>query len=84
MSPVYSIAQIEQDPQMIAREAIVPVPDDDFGIVRMQNVVPKFLKDPGTVRSSGGAAGRDNELVYGEWLGMSAADLSRLRESRVV
>lgn len=84
ISPVYSIAQIEQDPQMLSRQAIVPVRDDDFGTVRMQNVVPRFLKDPGTVRSSGAASGRDNELVYGKWLGISAGELSRLQQSRVV
>lgn len=84
ISPVYSIAQIEQDPQMIARDAIVQVPDDDFGLVRMQNVVPKFARDPGKVRASGAALGRDNELVYGEWLGMSSDELARLREAHVI
>ena len=47
LAPIYSIDQIFEDPQMIARNAIEDVPDEDFGQVRMQGVVPRFKKRPG-------------------------------------
>ena len=78
IAPVYSARQIADDPQMLAREAIVGVPDEHFGIVRMQNVVPRFVGEPGAVRHSGGSMGQDNDEVYGGWLGLSAAERERL------
>ena len=74
IAPVYSVKQVFEDPQMQAREAIVSVPDRDFATVRMQNVVPRFVSEPGTVRHSGGAIGQDNAEIYGEWLGLSDAE----------
>ncbi len=84
LAPIYSIEQIFQDPQFAAREAIISVPDHDFGEVRMQNVVPKFTNHPGEVRHTGGAMGQDNEAVYGDLLDMSAAELAELREKKIV
>ena len=78
IAPVYSASQIDQDPQMCAREAIIGVPDEHFGTVRMQNVVPRFVQEPGAVRHSGGSMGQDNAEVYGDWLGISQAERDRL------
>lgn len=39
----------------------------------MQNVVPRFTKDPGKVRSTAGALGADNRDIFGA-LGVSEAD----------
>jgi crotonobetainyl-CoA:carnitine CoA-transferase CaiB-like acyl-CoA transferase len=84
IAPVYSMDQIAADPQMRAREAITDVPDRDFGSVRMQNVVPRFVNDPGKVRHSGGALGQDNDEVYGGWLGLSAEERARLKAAGVI
>ncbi|MGE3708173.1 MAG: CaiB/BaiF CoA transferase family protein [Hyphomicrobiaceae bacterium] len=84
LAPVYSIDQIFTDPQMIAREAIVSVPDDDFGEVRMQNVVPRFTREPGAVRSSAGRLGSDNDEIYGTWLGLSVEERERLSEEKII
>ncbi len=84
LAPIYSIDQVFEDPHMIERKAIVPVPDCDFGEVRMQNVVPRFTREPGVVRSSAGALGADNEEVFGDWLGLSPADRERLRADGVL
>ncbi|RAI00178.1 CoA transferase [Acuticoccus sediminis] len=63
LAPIYSVDMIFADPQYAAREAIVAVPDDDFGTVRMQGVVPRFSRSPCRVRRSAGALGRDTEEV---------------------
>jgi crotonobetainyl-CoA:carnitine CoA-transferase CaiB-like acyl-CoA transferase len=84
IAPVYSIDQIFEDPQMLAREAIVSVPDTDFGSVRMQNVVPRFVGNPGQVKSTAGALGEHNEAFYTERLGLSEDELQQLRAQNVV
>jgi len=84
LAPIYSIDQIFSDPQMIARDAITTVADDDFGSVRMQNVVPRFVRDTCAVRHSARGLGHDNAHVLAEWLGMTAAEQDRLRSLNVI
>jgi crotonobetainyl-CoA:carnitine CoA-transferase CaiB-like acyl-CoA transferase len=69
---------------MVAREAIVSVPDADFGSVRMQNVVPRFVSNPGAVRSTAGTLGEYNQDFYTRQMGLSEAQLQTLREKSVV
>ena len=84
IAPILSIAQIFDDPHMRAREAIVEVPDADFGSVRLHGVVPRFTRDPGEVKSSAGALGEHNHEFYVTRLGLSEAELQRLQEQAVV
>ena len=84
IAPIYSIDQVFADPQIQARDAITTVPDKDFGSVRMQNVVPRFVNDPGKVNSTGGAIGQDNAEIYGEWLALSTEEQLRLKQSGVI
>jgi crotonobetainyl-CoA:carnitine CoA-transferase CaiB-like acyl-CoA transferase len=82
--PVFDIRDIVNDPQYIARESIVSVPDEDFGSVRMQGVVPKFGRTPGEVRHAGRSLGADNRDVYMNELGLSEADLEALHAEGVI
>jgi crotonobetainyl-CoA:carnitine CoA-transferase CaiB-like acyl-CoA transferase len=81
--PVFDISDIMADPHYRARENIVSVPDADFGVVRMQNVVPRFSRTPGRVRHSGGDLGFDNAEVL-EDLGISPDEQRRLAAARVI
>jgi len=81
---VYDIRDIFKDPHYAARENLVEVADPDFGRVRMQGVVPRFLRTPGTVRRSGGQIGEDNDAIYKGELGLSEADLAELRTEKVI
>ncbi len=83
IAPVYSARQLFEDPQFIAREAITRVPDADFGSVRMQNVVPRFVQEPGHVHATAGALGQHNEQIYSA-LGLSSGEMARLRETAVI
>ena len=58
IAPIYSVEQIFNDPQYQARDAIVSVDDEDFGSVRIQNVVPKFNENPGKIRWTAKKLGR--------------------------
>jgi crotonobetainyl-CoA:carnitine CoA-transferase CaiB-like acyl-CoA transferase len=82
-SPIYDIAEVFNDPQFKAREAIVSVPDSELGSLRMQGVVPRFSETPGRVRTAGPAIGEHNEEVYGG-LGLSAAEIAALRDRKVI
>jgi crotonobetainyl-CoA:carnitine CoA-transferase CaiB-like acyl-CoA transferase len=82
-SPIYDAADVFADPQFIAREAIVRVPDTELGEVRMQCVVPRFSETPGAVHRAGPALGEHNEEVY-RALGLGAEDLARLRAQGVI
>jgi crotonobetainyl-CoA:carnitine CoA-transferase CaiB-like acyl-CoA transferase len=82
--PVMNIADIFADPQYIARENIVEVPDPDFGSVRMQGVVPRFSRTPGTIRHPGLTPGAHNGEVYSSLLGLDLDDLERLSGAGII
>jgi crotonobetainyl-CoA:carnitine CoA-transferase CaiB-like acyl-CoA transferase len=83
IAPVLSSADIANDPQFRARNAIVQVPDEDFGSIGMPCVVPRFPQSPTEIRHSAGEVGEANQRTYRK-LGYSDADLVRLRDSGVI
>jgi crotonobetainyl-CoA:carnitine CoA-transferase CaiB-like acyl-CoA transferase len=83
-SRVNSIADLFADPHVAARENLIAVPDGQGATLRMVNVLPKLSRTPGSVRHAGRALGADNEAVYGRLLGLSAAELQRLRERAII
>ena len=84
LAPIYSAQQIVEDPQVKARGFLRNVPDRDFGSVRLQDVVPRFLNDPGAIHSTGGDVGEHNAEVYRDLLGLSDAEQAQLHEERVI
>jgi crotonobetainyl-CoA:carnitine CoA-transferase CaiB-like acyl-CoA transferase len=82
-SAINDIADAMADPHLVAREAIVAVPDAELGAVRMQNVVPRFSATPGAVRSTGPRLGEHNDAVWRE-AGFSAAQIALMRERGVI
>ncbi len=83
-SKVFDVDDILADPIFQERESIVTVPDRDLGEVRMQGVVPTYVGDAGTVWRTGPQLGEDNDLVYGEWLGLDPDERTRLHRAGVV
>ena len=84
IAPIYTIADCFTDPQFIARDTIATVEHPDLGPVRMQNVVPRLSRTPGSIRRLGGALGECNEEIYVQELGHAPADLERWQEEGVV
>ena len=82
-SPIYDASDVFTDPQFVAREAIVRVPDGELGEVRMQCVVPRFSETPGAVHRAGPALGEHNDEVY-RALGLAADEIDRLRAAGVI
>jgi crotonobetainyl-CoA:carnitine CoA-transferase CaiB-like acyl-CoA transferase len=84
IAPVYSIADIFEDPHYQARDAITEFDDPRLGKLRFQNVVPRLDKTPGGIDHLGPELGEHNERVYREELGLSAEELAALEEEKIV
>ncbi|WP_433359646.1 CaiB/BaiF CoA transferase family protein [Streptosporangium sp. CA-115845] len=84
VAPIYDIRDVFADPQYQALDSITTVEDPDFGPIRMQNVLFRLSQTPGSIRWTGPALGTHNDEVYGERLGMSAGELSELRDQGVI
>lgn len=83
IGPIHSIEQIFGDAQMQARGAIAEVPDDDFGTVRMQNVVPRLTRNPGRVRWAAKDLGADTDAILTD-LGFDAQAIDTLRANGII
>ncbi|EGD58328.1 succinyl-CoA:(R)-citramalate CoA-transferase [Novosphingobium nitrogenifigens DSM 19370] len=82
---VYRAPDMLEDPHFAAREAIVTVPTERFGDLRMQGTFPKFSVTPGSVRRPAPARpGQDNAQVLGELLGLGAQELAELEKAGVI
>ena len=83
--PIYTIAEIFEDPQYRAREMLVEHVDPEFGPYIGPGIVPKFSDTPGEVQWSGTwEEGSHNEEIYCGLLGLSDAELGALHEDGVV
>ena len=83
-SLLYNVADIFQEPQYHARQAILPVLDSRVGSLKVPGVVAKLSRTPGCVESLGPALGAHNEEIYQGRLGLSAEQLDALREQGVL
>ena len=83
-APVYDAPQLLADEHIQARGSFVKIDDPDFGPTTVQAPVVQMSETPGTIEHLGRALGADNDAVYSELLGLSAARLAELRETGVI
>ena len=83
-SPIYSIADIFEDPQYAARGTLMDLDDPVLGPVRMQAPVARLSTTPARVPRPAPEVGEHNAEVYRELLGLDAAELSRLAAEGVI
>jgi crotonobetainyl-CoA:carnitine CoA-transferase CaiB-like acyl-CoA transferase len=81
IAPVYDVADLMADPQIVARDAITQVDDPDLGPLRMQNLLFRMSATPGAIRFTGRPLGADTDAILGDELGL---DVARLRERGIV
>ncbi len=75
-TPINDVKMVMEDPQIVARESVVSVDDQELGgPVRMQNVVGKFSRTPGAVRHAGPRLGQHNREILIERLGFSEEEV---------
>jgi formyl-CoA transferase len=83
--PIYTIADIFEDPQFKARDMLLKHVDPEFGDYIGPGIVPKFSGTPCEVRwSATWEEGSHNRDVYGGLLGLSDAELAQLGDEGVV
>lgn len=68
---VYDMRDIFTDPHFAARNNIAAVPDEELGVIRMQNLAPRLSRTPGRIRHAGSRLGEHTDEVIAEWLGES-------------
>lgn len=83
-APVNSIRDIVDDPHIKSRQTLKTLRDKDLDEIPVPNVVPRLSRSPGRVESLGPRLGADNDLIYGEWLGLSEEELVELAERGVI
>jgi formyl-CoA transferase len=83
--PVYTIADIFEDPQYRARDLLVEMADPELGAIVAPGVVPRLSATPGELRWTGPwALGRHNMEIYGGLLGLADGELRSLAEEGVI
>jgi formyl-CoA transferase len=83
--PIYTIADIFEDPQFRARDMLVEHECAEIGKFVGPGIVPKFSETPGAVRwSAPWEEGSHNRDVYGGLLGLSEEQLGELRAAGIV
>ena len=80
---VYEVEEMVRDPQLNHRRMIVDVEHPKHGRVRQVGVAIKLSETPGAIRSAAPLPSEHTENVLKD-LGLSAADIGRLREKGVI
>jgi CoA:oxalate CoA-transferase len=83
-SPVYTVDQLLDHPQLRAREMIVTLAHAQLGAVKVPGVPVKLSDTPGAVRRLGPELGEHNAEIYEGLLGLDAAEVARLRASAII
>jgi crotonobetainyl-CoA:carnitine CoA-transferase CaiB-like acyl-CoA transferase len=82
-APIMSMADIFADPHYRARGTIMDVPSD-IGPLPQPTVVPRLSGTPGRVTHAGPPLGHHTNEVLTDVLGLSEAEIAKLRADRVI
>ena len=83
-APVRDIEEVMNDPHMHERGRLETVDHYDYGPVVLPNSPLRFHGAEKVPTRVNPKVGEHNEAVYGEWLGLSSAELTRLKETGVI
>jgi crotonobetainyl-CoA:carnitine CoA-transferase CaiB-like acyl-CoA transferase len=79
-----SIADIFEDEHFRARGNLAGVEEDGLGTVVVPNVVPTLSETPGRITNLGPRLGNATDEVMRELLELPAAEITRLRQQRII
>jgi crotonobetainyl-CoA:carnitine CoA-transferase CaiB-like acyl-CoA transferase len=83
-SPVYTVDQLLEHPQLRARDMIVRLAHATLGSVSVPGVAVKLSDTPGAVRRLGPDLGEHNAEIYETLLGLDREAVERLRAAEVI
>jgi crotonobetainyl-CoA:carnitine CoA-transferase CaiB-like acyl-CoA transferase len=81
--PILTYDQVFADPQVVHRDMVVVVDHPTAGPSRVLGIPIKLSGTPGSIRRPAPTLGQHTDEVLGE-LGLTAAEIARLRAERVV
>lgn len=82
---IYRAPEMLEDPHFAARGALVDVPTERWGPVKMQNAFPFLSETPSSVRTPAPTrVGEHNDEVYGGLLGMGAIEIAALKAKAAI
>lgn len=81
---IQSVGEVCEDPQVLARDMVVPIEHPKAGPLRVTGVPIKLSDTPGAVVLPPPLLGEHNREVLEEWLHMSASDVEQLRQGGAV
>jgi CoA:oxalate CoA-transferase len=82
--PLNDIAQAAAQPQVRAREMLVPVRHPKIGELPLPNTPVKLSRTPGGIKGPSPELGQHTEEVLSELLGLSEAEMEELRRSEII
>ncbi|WP_352425971.1 CaiB/BaiF CoA transferase family protein [Aminomonas paucivorans] len=82
--PINTIDKVVSDPQVLAREMIVPVDHPVAGKLKMPGVPIKFSETPASIAGPAPLLGEHVGAIYGGLLGMSEEEIRKLREEGAI
>ncbi len=83
-SPIMTSKDMAENPQYIARRTHIEWEDEQVGKVKGIGVVPTFSRTPGKIFRGSVRMSYDNERVYRDLLGLSAAEMENLKRDRII
>lgn len=75
---------VPDNPHFQARESLVRIDDPQIGEVLAAAPLPRRSKSPGQVRHLARGIGEDNDAIFGDWLGLSREERTRLTEAGAI
>lgn len=82
--PINSMADLEQDPQVLARGMIVPIEHPAKGVVRTAGSPLRLSESPVSYRAAPPTIGEHTDAVLNDWLGLDEASITALRDKGVI
>lgn len=84
VAPVADFKDLAEDPHLIERRTLATIADPELGQLRMPDVLPKLSETPGRIRYAGLPMGACNDEVYRERLGLTPAEIEKLKADGVI
>ncbi|MBI3052725.1 MAG: CoA transferase [Betaproteobacteria bacterium] len=84
VAPVADFKDLAEDPHLLARKTLVAIDDPELGTLRMPDVLPRLSETPGKIKHAGLPMGVYNREIYQGRLGLTDAELEKLKAEGVI
>ena len=81
--PIQSVGEVCEDPQVLARDMVLPLEHPKAGTIRVTGVPIKLSDTPGEVHSPPPILGEHTSQVLSDWLQLDAAEVDALHQESV-